>query len=92
MTNKEKQYLQKLEGESWVRLAQAHSTFMRIHGTFSSFEEYDKAISEYKPHRSCLNEWYAFRKILEHFKIPYNDELHHKAYLISSNEPKHFNY
>lgn len=90
MTKKEKQYLQKLEGEAWLKLTRAHYDFMVKHGTFNSVEEYDEALSADMRHKLCLRKWATLNTILEHFNIPSDDKTHKEAFSLILKEPKSF--
>lgn len=90
MTKKEKQYLQKLEGEAWLKLAKAHYDFMEKHSTFNSIEEYDEALSDDIRHKLCLRKWATLNAILEHFNIPSDDKAHKEALSLTLKEPISF--
>lgn len=91
MTNTEMEYLQRAEGYAWIELANSHYDFMSIHGTFNSYEEYDKALRKYTHYWICAAKWHTLSLIITHFNIPYDKKLHGEAMEISLKEPKHFN-
>lgn len=91
MTKSEKQYLQKLEGEAWLKLAKAHYDFITLHGTFNTFDDYQEALSKNERYNRCLSKWNLLITILEHFNIECDGVLHSKALDISLKEPKLYN-